>query len=93
MKTTLITLLHSALILMGSIDNPTDPTSSDAQITNLSTSPNWVKLPSDKGQDFSIESKYSAQKLIKGEEGGVIKLNIKIERPVTSSEILKLKQP
>ena len=81
MKITLGILVLSALILMGSMDNPSDLTSSEAQITKLSTSPNWVKLPGDKGKDFSVGSEFSAQKLINGEDGGVIILNIKIKRP------------
>ncbi len=81
MKITLTTLLLSALILVGCMDESSNLTSPNTQITQKSTSPNWVKLPGDKGQDFSVESEYSAQKLITGKDGGVIKLNVRIERP------------
>ena len=81
MKIALTTLVLSALILEGWVENTFNPTSSGPQLTRLSTSPNWVKLPGDKGQDFSVDSEYSAQKLITGNDGGVIKLNIKIKRP------------
>ena len=81
MKITLTTLLLSALILVGCMDESSNLTAPDSQITQKSTSPNWVKLPGDKGQDFSVESEYSAQKLIKGEDGGVIKLFVRIRRP------------
>jgi len=81
MKITLTTLLLSALILVGCMDESSNLTAPDSQITQKSTSPNWIKLPGDKGQDFSVESEYSAQKLIKGKDGGVIKLNVRIERP------------
>jgi hypothetical protein len=46
-----------------------------------SNSPDWVKLPSDLSEGLSVESEYSAQKLIKGKDGGVIKLNVRVERP------------
>ena len=81
MKITLGIFVLSALILVGWTDNSSDLTPSDAQIKRLSTSPNWVKLPGDKGKDFSVGSKFSAQKLINGEDGGVINLNFKIKRP------------
>jgi len=63
------------------MDESSNLTAPDTQITQKSTSPNWVKLPGDKGQNFSVESEYSEQKLIKGKDGGVIKLNVRIERP------------
>jgi hypothetical protein len=81
MKIALTTLVLSALILVGWVENTSNPISSGPQLTRLSTSPNWVKLPGDKGQDFSVDSEYSEQKLITGNDGGVIKLNIKIKRP------------
>lgn len=81
MKTTLTTLLLSVLLLVGCMDNSSDLTSPDAQINQPSTSPKWVKLPGDKGQDFSDESEYSASKLIKGNTGGMIKLDVIIPRP------------
>ena len=81
MRTSLIVLILAVLILVGWTHKSSDLTSSETQITKLSTSPNWVKLPGDKGKDFSVGSKFSAQKLINGEDGGVINLNIKIKRP------------
>ncbi len=81
MKITLTTLLLSALLLVGCIDNSSDITSPDEKITNQSTSPNWVKLPGDPGQGLGVETDYSASKLIKGKKGGQIKLKVKIKRP------------
>jgi glycerophosphoryl diester phosphodiesterase len=81
MKTLLFSLLFSTILLIGCANDSTDLTAPDSQITQKSTSPNWVKLPGDKGQNFSVESEYSAQKLITGKDGGVIKLNVKIKRP------------
>ena len=75
MKTTLTTLLLSALLLVGCMDNSSDITAPDEQITN---SPNWVKLPGDLGQGLGVETPYSASKLIKGSRGGVIKLRVRI---------------
>jgi len=63
------------------MDNSSDLTSPDEQITNQSTSPNWVKLPGDLGQGFGVETEYFASKLIKGKKGGHIKLKVKIKRP------------
>jgi hypothetical protein len=62
------------------MDNSSDLTSSDVQINQQSTSPNWVNLPGDKGQGFSVETEYTAQKYIKGKRGGQIKLKVKIKR-------------
>ncbi len=81
MKITLTTLLLSAFLLVGCMDNSSDLTSPDAQINQQSTSPNWVKLPGDLGQGFGVETGYIASKLIKGKKGGHIKLKVKIKRP------------
>ncbi len=81
MKITLTTLLLSALLLVGCMDNSSDLTSPGAQITQQSNSPNWVKLPSDLGQGFSVETVYSSEKLIKGKTGGSISLDVIIPRP------------
>ncbi len=80
MKTTLTTLLLSSLLLVGCMDSSSDLTSPDVQITQQSTSPNWVKLPGDPGQGFGVETPYSASKLIKGKKGGIIKLNVRIHQ-------------
>jgi len=81
MKITLTTLLLSVFLLVGCMDNSSDITSSDEQITNQSTSPNWVKLPGDPGQGLGVETEYYAEKWIKGKKGGHIKINVKIRRP------------
>ncbi len=81
MKTTLTTLLLSALLLVGCTEDSSFLTSPDSEFTQQSTSPNWIKLPADLGQGFGVETGYSAEKLIKGKRGGEIKLNVKIKRP------------
>ena len=74
-------LVLPTLLFVGCMDNSSDLTSPDEQITNQSTSPNWVKLPGDLGQGFGVETEYFASKLIKGKKGGHIKLKVKIKRP------------
>ncbi len=81
MRITLTTLLLSALFLVGCADDSSLLTSPEAQITQQSNSPNWVKLPADLGQGFSVETVYSSEKLIKGKTGGMIKLDVVILRP------------
>jgi hypothetical protein len=73
------------------MDDSSDLTSPVEQITQQSNSPDWVRLPDNGGNGFSVESEYSAQKLIKGEDGGVIKLNVTIERPGHEFGDLKFK--
>ena len=80
MKTILTALLLSTLLLVGCMDNSSDLTSSDVEINQQSNSPNWVKLPADLGQDFGIETEYSASKLIRGDKGGVIKLKVRLHQ-------------
>jgi len=81
MKTLISLAILATILLFGCVDDSSDLIAPDSQITQKSTSPNWVKLPGDKGKDFSVGSKFSAQKLINGEDGGVINLNFKIKRP------------
>ena len=81
MKITLTTLLLSALFLVGCSDDSSFLTSPESEITHQSNSPNWVKLPADLGQGFSVETEYSAEKLIKGKNGGYILLDFVIHRP------------
>ncbi len=81
MKIILFLLVFSTFLFVGCMDDSSDLTSPDTQITQQSNSPNWVKLPGDLGQDFGVETEYSAQKLINGEHGGRIKLLFKIKRP------------
>jgi len=80
MKTTLTTLLLSTLLLVGCMDDSSDLTSPNVQINQQSTSPNWVKLPGNPGQGFSVETVYSASKLIKGDKGGTIKLKVRLHQ-------------
>ncbi len=81
MKITLTTLLLSAFLLVGCMNDSSDLTSPDAQINQQSTSPNWVKLPTDLDQGLGVETEYSAEKVINGRRGGHIKLKVKIKRP------------
>jgi len=81
MKTTLTTLLLSALLLVGCADDSSFLTSPEPQISQQSNSANWIKLPTDLGQGFSVETVYSSEKLINGRTGGMIKLDIVIPRP------------
>jgi hypothetical protein len=60
------------------MDNSSDLTSSE--INQQSTSPNWVKLPGNLGQDFGVETAYTTSKLIKGNIGGVIKLRVRLHQ-------------
>ncbi len=80
MKTILSSFLFSAIFLIGCTEDSSFLTSPDSEFTQQSTSPNWVKLPTDLGQGFSVETEYSAQKLIKGEFGGEIKLKVRIHQ-------------
>jgi hypothetical protein len=80
MKTTLTTLLLSVFLLVGCMDDSSNLTSPDVQITKNSTSPNWVTLPGVPGQGFSFITGYSTSKLIKGKKGGEIKLKVKIHQ-------------
>jgi len=78
--TKLTTFLLSVLLLVGCMDNSSDLTSTDTEITNQSTSPNWVKLPGNLEQDFGVETPYTTSKLIRGNKGGVIKLKIRLHQ-------------
>jgi len=81
MKTTLITLLLSTLLLVGCMNDSSDLTSPDEQINQQLNSPNWVKLPTDLEQGLGVETEYSAEKVINGRQGGHIELKVKIKRP------------
>jgi len=78
MKITLTTLLLSALVLVGCADDSSFLTSPEKQITQQS---NFIQLPADLGQGFGVETEYSSSKLIKGNTGGMIKLDVVIPRP------------
>ncbi len=77
MKITLTTLLLLALVLVGCADDSSLITSPETQNTQQSNSPNFIQLPTDLGD----ETEYSAEKLIKGNTGGMIKLDVIIPRP------------
>jgi hypothetical protein len=81
MKTTLTTLLLSAFLLVGCANDSSFLTSPETQISQQSNSPNLIKLPTDLGQDFSVETEYFAKKIIKGKNGGMLKLDVIIPRP------------
>jgi hypothetical protein len=80
MKLFLSLLVLPALIFVGCMDNSSDITAPDEQINQQSNSPTWVKLPTDPGQGLGVETEYSASKLIKGKDGGEIKLNIRVHQ-------------
>ncbi len=75
MKTILSLLALPALLFVGCADNSSDITAPDVQIYQQSNSPNLIQLPADLGQGFSVE------KLIKGNTGGMIKLDVVIPSP------------
>ncbi len=77
MKITLTTLLLLALVLVGCADDSSLITSPETQNTQQSNSPNFIQLPTDLGD----ETEYSSEKLIKGNTGGMIKLDVIIPRP------------
>jgi hypothetical protein len=81
MKITLTTLVLLALLLLGCSDDSTFPTSSDSEFTQQSNSPNYLNLPTDLREGLGVETEYSAEKLINGDEGGVIYLFKWIRRP------------
>jgi len=81
MRTTLTTLLLSALLLVGCADDSSFITSPQTQISEQSNSPDWIKLPADLGQGFSVETVYSTEKSIRGKNGGNLILNVSISRP------------
>ena len=91
MKTTLTILLFLAFTFAGCMEDSADLTSPDAQITQQSNSPDWVQLPGYGENGMSVETEYSAQKLIKGSDGGIIRLNVTIERPGHELGDLKFK--
>jgi hypothetical protein len=81
MKTTLTTLLLSAFLLVGCANDSSFLTSPEAQISQESNSANFIKLPTDLDQGFSVETVYTAEKIIKGKNGGMINLDVVIPRP------------
>ena len=81
MRTTLTTFLLSAFLLVGCAEDSSFLTSPETQISQQSNAANLIKLPTDLGQGFSVETEYSADKLINGKNGGMIKLDVIIPRP------------
>jgi len=81
MKTLLSLLVLPALLLLGCADNSSDLTSPVELINQQSSSPIFIQFPADLAEDFFGETEYSAEKLIKGKTGGMIKLDVIIPRP------------
>jgi hypothetical protein len=81
MKITLTAAVFFALLLLGCSDDSNFPTSPDSEFTQQLNSPNWVKLPDDLWSGFGVETEHSAEKLIRGRFGGVIRLYFRIRRP------------
>jgi glycerophosphoryl diester phosphodiesterase len=81
MRTLLISLLFSTILLVGCADDSSFSTSPDSEITFQTSIPNWVQLPNDLTKGMGIETEYSTSKLINGDDGGTIKLKFKIKRP------------
>jgi hypothetical protein len=68
MKTTLTTLLLSALLLVGCAEDSSYLTSTDDQINNNSNSPNYIQLPYNEG--MSIENQFSVTENVTKKDGG-----------------------
>jgi len=81
MKTFLTLLILSALFIAGCVDSSSHLVSYDTQISQQSNSPNWIMLPADISQGFSVETVYSTEKIIRGSAGGMIILDVTIPRP------------
>ena len=81
MKRFLSLLVLPALLFVGCMDNSSDLTSPDVQITPQSNSPNWLILPDDLTNYLDSTTQFSSSKLIRGNVGGNIILNVSIPRP------------
>jgi len=81
MKTFLTLLILSALFIAGCVDSSSPLVSYDTQISQQPSSPNWIMLPADISQGFSVETVYSTEKIIRGSAGGMIILDVTIPRP------------
>jgi hypothetical protein len=75
----LITLSLLSFLLLFGCNQDSEITS--PEVTSQFGKPNWVKLPTDISQGMSIETQFSASKLIEGKKGGDVKLEIDIKRP------------
>ena len=80
MKTTLTTLLLSALFMVGCAEDSSFLTSPGTQITPPSNSPNWLLLPDDLTNYLDSTTQFSSSKLIRGNVGGNIILNVSVPR-------------
>jgi hypothetical protein len=74
-------LVLTVLVFVGCMDDSSNLNSPDIEINSQSNSPNFVKLPVDLGGGFGVETEHSAEKLISGRFGGIIKLYFRIPRP------------
>ena len=81
MKSFLVAAFFLALLFIGCADDSSFRTAPDSEFTQQSNSPNLIQLPADLGQGFGVETEYSAEKIIKGKTGGMIKLDVVIPRP------------
>jgi len=81
MKTTLTALLLSALFLVGCSDDSSFLTSQDSEFTQQTTSTNWLILPDDLTNYLDSVTQFSSSKLIRGNVGGNIILNVSVPRP------------
>ena len=81
MKTTLTALLLSALFLVGCADDSSFLTSQDSEFTQQTTSTNWLILPDDLTNYLDSVTQFSSSKLIRGNVGGNIILNVSVPRP------------
>jgi len=81
MKTFLTLLILSALFIAGCVDSSSHLVSYDTQISQQPSSPKWIMLPADISQSFSVETVYSTEKIIRGNAGGMIILDVTIPRP------------
>ena len=81
MKSFLVAAFFLALLFIGCADDSSFRTAPDSEFTQQSNSPNLIQLPADLRQGFGVETEYSAEKIIKGKTGGMIKLDVVIPRP------------
>ncbi len=81
MKTLISLVVFTTLLVVGCMDDSSFLTSPDSEFTQQSNSPNYIKLPTDLREGLGVETEYSAEKLIDGDEGGVIYLFKWIRRP------------
>ena len=81
MKTLSSLLICSAILFVGCMNDSSKLTSTDAQINQQSNSPGWVKISPNLGNGSKVETLLSTEKIITGEDGGMINLDVVIPRP------------